>query len=284
MVAGSSPTSCLFLLPLKALSGLTAWQGICGDKSPGPDGMTMAFLPANWDTLRSDVLRMFSEFYHTGKFVASLNATFIGLIPKKANAEDIRDYRPISLVGCIYKLLSKVLAQRLRGVIGSLISENQNAFVGGRQILDAVLIANELIDSRIKSRVPRVVCRLDIEKAYDHVNWEFLMYVLSRMGFGERWITWIRHYVSSTSFAILVNGSPIDFFSTSRGLRQGDPISPLLFLLVIEVFTKMLLAVTSAGLLSRFSVAEGTQLPLVYPIFSLRVIQSFFVTTIVSRW
>ena len=104
MVAGSSPTSCLFLLPLKALSGLTAWQGICGDKSPGPDGMTMAFLQANWDTLRSDVLRMFSEFYHTGKFVASLNATFIGLIHKKTNAEDIRDYRPISLVGCIYKL------------------------------------------------------------------------------------------------------------------------------------------------------------------------------------
>ena len=151
-----------------------ALDGCCGDKSPGPDGMTMAFLQANWDTLRSDVLRMFLEFYHTGKFLASLNATFIGLIPKKANAEYIRDYQPISLVGCIYKLLSKVLAQRLRGVIGSLVSENQNAFVGGCQILDAVLITNKLIDSRIKSGIPGIVCKLDIKKAYDHVNWEFL--------------------------------------------------------------------------------------------------------------
>ena len=96
---------------------MKALHNCCGDKSLGPDGNTMAFLQANWDTLRSDVLRMFS-----GKFVASLNATFIGLIPHNANAENIRDYRPISLVGYIYKLLSKVLAQRLRGVIGSLIS------------------------------------------------------------------------------------------------------------------------------------------------------------------
>ena len=102
--------------------------------------------------------------------MASLNATFIGLIPKKANAEIFRNFRPISMVGCIYKLLSKVLARRLRSIIGNLISENQNAFVGGRQIIDAVLIANELIDSRVKSGKPGVVCKLDIEKAYDHVN------------------------------------------------------------------------------------------------------------------
>ena len=144
--------------------------------------------------------------------MGSFNATFIGLIPKKATAENFRDYRLINLARRIYKLLSKVLAQRLRGVVGFLISENQNAFVGEHQILDAVLIANELIDSRIKSGIPGVVCKLDIEKAYDHVNWEFLIYVLSRLGFGEGWITWIRQCVSSASFAILVNGSPTDFF------------------------------------------------------------------------
>jgi len=83
----------------------------CGDKSPDPDGLTMAFLKSNWDTLSGDVKGMFAEFFSSGKFVASLNTTFIGLIPKKVGATNIKDFRPISLVGCIYKLLSKVLAR-----------------------------------------------------------------------------------------------------------------------------------------------------------------------------
>ena len=111
----------------------------------------MAFLQSNWATLSSDIMGMLTDVFSSGKFVASLNSTFIGVIPKKAGATNIKDFRPISMVECIYKLLSKVLDRRLRGVLGDLISMNQDAFVGGRQILDAVLTANKLIDSRVKS-------------------------------------------------------------------------------------------------------------------------------------
>ncbi|KAL4613723.1 hypothetical protein ACB092_07G001100 [Castanea dentata] len=166
-----------------------------GDKVPGSDGFTMAFYHHCWKVVEKDVLA----------FEKSLNATFIALIPKKNDASNIRDFRPISLVGSVYKILAR------------LISENQNSFVGGRQILDSVLIANECVDSRGKSRVPRVICKLDMEKAYDHVNWEALLYLLNRMGFGVKWCKWMRSIIS-----------------TIQGLRQGDSLSPMLMLRRME--------------------------------------------------
>jgi hypothetical protein len=127
------------------------------------------------------------EFHARGKFEKSLNATFVSLIPKKTDAMDVRDFRPISLVGGIYKIISKVLANRFKSVVGKIISNTQNAFIGGRQILDYVLIVNECVDSHIRSGEPELLCKLDLEKAYDHVNWDFLLYLLQRCSLEEKW-------------------------------------------------------------------------------------------------
>ena len=156
-----------------------------GDKTPGPDGFSMAFFHHCWRVVKRDVLAIFEEFNQHCKFEKSLNATFIVLIPKKNDASNIRDFRPISLVGSMYKILARVLANRLKVVLDQLIFESQNSFVGGRQILDSVLIANECVDSQTKSKIPGVIYKLDIEKAYDNVNWEALLKLLKKMGFGE---------------------------------------------------------------------------------------------------
>ena len=211
-----------------------AINGLKSDKAPGPDGFPIAFWSFSWDFVKDEVIGFFKEFHDNSRFVKNLNTTFLVLIPKKHSVEDIKDLRPISLVGGLYKILSKVLANRIKGVMNQVISKSQNAFVEGRQILDVVLIANELVDSSLRRKKCGLVCKLDIEKAYDSINWEFLYQVLGRMGFGSRWLTWIKWCISTASFSILINGSPAGFFPSTRGLRQGDPLSPYLFVIGME--------------------------------------------------
>jgi hypothetical protein len=153
--------------------------------------------------------------------------------------------------------LAKVLANRLKRVLDGLVSKSQNAFVEGRQTLDSVLIANECLDSRLRSHIPGVVCKLDIEKAYDHVNWDCLLFLLEHMGFGFKWRTWIRTCISTVRFSIMVNGLPFGFFGSSRGLRQGDSLSPLLFLLVVEVLGQLLRRTEEAGLIRGFKAGKA---------------------------
>jgi hypothetical protein len=250
------------ILPFGEDEVLEAVRCMSGDKAPGPDGFTMAFYQACWGVVKMDVMRVMHYFHQYGTFAKSLNATFVVLIPKKAGAIEMKDFRPISLVGSMYKIISKVLTNQLKGVLGGLLSQSQNAFIQGRQILDSVLIASECVDSRVRDGTPGVLCKLDLEKAYDHVNWDFLLALLHRCGFPETWRKWIHFCISTVRFSVMVNGSSCGFFESSRGLRQGDSLSPLLFVIVMEALNKLLMRAEEGHFLRGFEVQGRNNNPL----------------------
>ncbi|RVX19454.1 LINE-1 reverse transcriptase-like [Vitis vinifera] len=234
----------------------SALMEMSGDKAPGPDGFTMAFWQSCWDFVKEEILEMFKEFHEQSSFLKSLNNTFLVLIPRKGGAADLGDFRPISLLGGLYKSMAKVLANRLKRVLNKVVAPTQNAFVMGRQILNASLIANEVIDSWQKRKEKGLICKLDIEKAYDSINWQFLLKTLHKMGFGSKWLGWMWSCISSAKFSVLVNGVPAGFFPSSKGLRQGDPLSPYLFVLGMEVLDALIRRAVAGGYLSGCSI-EG---------------------------
>ena len=215
--------------PFSVKEVVSALFDLSGDKASGPDGSSLAFWQSSWDLVKEEVMSFFRDFQEHGRFVRSLNSTFLVLVLKKGDAEDLRDYRPISLVGGLYKLLAKALANRLKQVVGKVVSSSQNAIVEGRQILDVVLITNKVVDSLLKSNECGVMCKLDIEKAYDHLKWDFLLQVLRKMGFGEKWVGWVKWCISIASFSVLVNGTPTGFFNSSRGVETRGPSFTLSF-------------------------------------------------------
>lgn len=156
------------------------------------------------------------------------------LIPKKENSIKIKEYRPISLTTSLYKVIAKVLANWVKEIIASTVDDHQSAFIEGSQILDPILIANEVVEEYRSSGKEGLVFKIDFENTYDHVDWEFLVFVLWKKGFGDRWRKWIKGCLQSTNFSILINGRPRGKFTASRGLGQGDSLSPFLFNLVVD--------------------------------------------------
>ncbi|GKV11959.1 hypothetical protein SLEP1_g23168 [Rubroshorea leprosula] len=203
-------------------------------KSPGPDGFNFRFVKAMWEDIKADVVGFVQEFHRNGKLVRGSNASFIVLIPKVDNPQKIEEYRPISLIGVMYKIITKLLDNRLRKVLPKIIGEQQMAFIGGRQLVEGAVVANEIIDEAKRKKMKSFLFKVDFEKAYDKVCWEFIDYMLMRMGFSITWRKWIQECLRSSTVSVLVNGSPTKQFTVSKGLRQGDPLSPFLFLIVAE--------------------------------------------------
>jgi hypothetical protein len=205
-----------------------------GSKSPGPDGFNFNFVKSFWGLLKNEERILFEQFHGNGCLPKSFMSYFVALIPKVSSPLSLGDFRPISLLGCLYKLLAKVLAKRLAKVMDPLVASTQSAFLKGRYLVDGVMVVNEVVDMAKKSGKECLILKVDFEKAYDSVDWNFLDYMLRRFGFSDQWRGWMRACVFSGCMSILVNGSPTEEINIQCGLKQGDPLAPFLFLLVAE--------------------------------------------------
>jgi hypothetical protein len=210
------------------------------ERSPGPDGWTSEFFCFFFDFLGEELLQMVEDTRITGKIAGGINSTFLVLIPKDDSPITFNDYRPISLCNLIYKIISKVISNRIKPFLGRSLSAEQLGFLKGRRIQDAIGAAHECLHSIKQKNLKALVMKLDLKKAFDCVDWDFLRLILHAVGFGERFITWTLSCVTSANIAVLINGEPSTFFRSERGLRQGCPLSPYLFILIMEALSILL--------------------------------------------
>ncbi|KAM0828305.1 hypothetical protein ACQ4PT_067636 [Festuca glaucescens] len=240
--------------PFSEAEVLAAIRAMPLNKSPGLYGFSWEFYRHCWPIIGSDVMAALRAVWiGRDQGFERLNEALITLLLKKVDAVELTDYRPISLVHSFARLLTKVLAQRLASRMVELVHANQTAFIRGRCIQDNFLLVKESTKLLHQKRIPSILLKVDVAKAFDSISWPFLISVLRQRGFGPRWIGWISLLLRTASTSVLVNGCAGSSFRHGRGLRQGDPISPLLFVIAMDVLSAMFRFVESAGALSDLS-------------------------------
>jgi hypothetical protein len=193
------------------------------DKSPGPDDWTIEFFLGCYEIIGTYLLKMVEDTRISGRIPQSLNSTFIALTPKTDNPETLDEFRPISLCNCAYKIVSKIIARRFKKILSKNISEQQFVFLEGRQIHEAIGIAQEGLHSMKTRNLKGAVLKIDLSKAYDRVSWLYIQLLLTHLGFEVPFITWIMSCLTSASFAVLINGSHLLFSLQKEGLDKVAP-------------------------------------------------------------
>ena len=213
-------------------------EAICGlnaKGAPRPNGISVFFYKECWAWVGPDVMARMEEFHAGTCHMGRINRAYITLLPMVSGAERVGNFRPISLSNSIYLIIAKVLANRFKGLLGTLISPLQSAIVPGRQMSDSVVIAEEIIADWRRSCTAGFIWKVDFAKIYDSLDWRYLLNVLKHRGFPEVWIKWMKQCVCTPTFAVLVNSKPQGvWIHPQRGIRQGCPLAPLLFILAAD--------------------------------------------------
>ena len=258
----------MLLAPFSASEVKDALFEMHPDKSPGPDGMNPAFYQKFWHIVGKDVVHASLEFINNCTFPVGVNDTSIVLIPKNQQPETLADMRPIGLCNVLYKIISKMFANRMKSVLPSGISNAQSAFIPGRAITDNIIISAEVMQFLKRKRQGKngsAALKIDMSKAYDRIEWKFLQDVMLKMRFAEKWVDMIMLCVSTVWYNVIRNGKEVGPIIPSRGLHQGDPLSPHLFILCAEGLSSLIRRQEKAGLIHGVKVARGA--PMVSHLF-----------------
>lgn len=221
------------------------------DRAPGPDGFSGLFYKVCWDIISQDFMAVMLEL-HRNKFLSFglLNSSIITLLPKKECSLEVADFRPINLIHGVAKIFAKVLAVRLAPLLSALVSQVQSAFISRRSMHENFKFVHNTARELHRKKIPSVLMKIDISKAFDTLSWEFIIQILKRRGFGNRWCSWICGLLRTASSSVRVNGEISEPFSLGSGVRQGDSLSPALFILVMDVLQAMINWAAQNNLLS----------------------------------